>query len=351
MSTKRDEQGGMSRRAIAGWIVLCVGLVVGGCVSAGGEGLRRFEFSRPEMGMPFRMVLYAEDELKAMEAAQAAFGRVRELNAIFTDYDSDSELSLLSRSSGEGRAVVVSEDLWRVLRRSQDLAERTGGAFDVTVGPFVNAWRKARRDVALPPPERLARVREAVGYWNVLLDGRRRAVELRVAGMRLDLGGIAKGYAIDEALRVLRRHGIRRALVGSGGDMAVGDAPPGRAGWRVEVAPLDVEGAPPRKEVILVNRAIATSGDVFQRVAIDGRRYSHIVDPRTGLGLTDHGLVTVIARDCVTADSLATAVSVLGPEKGMSLLEATRGVEGQIVRRPEQAVEVVETGGFDRYVE
>jgi thiamine biosynthesis lipoprotein len=114
---------------------------------------------------------------------------------------------------------------------------------------------------------------------------------------------------------------------------------------------LDVEGAPPSKEVVLVNRAIATSGDVFQRVEIDGRRYSHIVDPRTGLGLTDHGLVTVIARDCVTADSLATAVSVLGPEQGMGLLESTRGVEGQIVRRPEQVIEVVGTRGFGRYVE
>jgi FAD:protein FMN transferase len=333
------------------WLGMLCLFVGGSCATPGVAELRRFEFSRPEMGLPFRMVLYAPDQASAEAAAHAAFARVRELNDIFTDYDSDSELSQLSRTSGEGRAVRVSADMWVVLSRAQALAERTDGAFDVTVGPYVNLWRKARRDRALPTVERLERARASVGYEKVKLEGKERRVELVAGEMRLDLGGIAKGYAIDEALKVLLARGIDSALVSGGGDLAVSGAPPGRKGWRIEVAPLDVEGAPPARYALLANRAMATSGDVFQRLEIDGRRYSHIVDPRTGVGLTDHSLVTVIARDCTTADSLATAASVLGPAAGFELVEGSRGVEGQIIRKSGEAIEVLETRRFRRWLE
>jgi thiamine biosynthesis lipoprotein len=297
------------------------------------------------------MVLYAPDQATAEAAALAAFTRVRELNDIFTDYDSDSEVSRLSQSSGQGESVVVSVDLWNVLSRAQALAQRTDGAFDVTVGPYVNLWRKARRDRALPSAEWLARARACVGFKNMRLDARRRSVELMVPGMRLDLGGIAKGYAIDAALQVLSEIGIRSALVSGGGDLAVSGAPPGRKSWRVEIAPPEDDDAPPPRFVYLTFRAMATSGDVFQRLEIDGRRYSHIVDPRTGMGLTDQSLVTVIARDCTTADSLATAASVLGPAEGLRLLEATRGVSGQMVRKPGERLEAIETRDFTRHLD
>jgi thiamine biosynthesis lipoprotein len=311
--------------------------------------LERFEFSRPEMGLPFRMALYAPDRQTAETAAHAAFGRVRELNNVFTDYDSDSELSRLSQTSGQGRAVRVSEDLWLVLSRAQALAARSGGAFDITVGPYVNLWRKARRDRELPTQERLARARAAVGYQYLRLEARHRTAELLVPNMRLDLGGIAKGYALDEALRVLGRHGIRSALVSGGGDMVASGAPPGKRGWRIEVAPLDTPDAPPSEFVWLADRALATSGDLFQRLEIAGRRYSHIVDPRTGVGLTDHSLVTIIAPDGTTADSLATAVSVLGPTAGLRLVNATRGAAAHLVRQPGTALEVRVTRTFRRY--
>jgi thiamine biosynthesis lipoprotein len=341
----------MNRRMVCAiWAGLVCGLIGGGCVSPRTGDLGRFEFSRPEMGVPFRMVLYAADEETATAAATAAFGRVRELNDVFTDYDSDSELSRLSQGAGEG-PKAVSAEMWEVLNRAQALAERTGGAFDVTVGPYVNLWRKARRDRALPSNAHVSRARAVVGYEKMKLNKGSRKVELLTPGMRLDLGGIAKGYALDAALEVLADHGIRSALVSGGGDLAVSGAPPGKRGWRIEVAPLDVEHAPPAKFVLLEYRALATSGDVFQHVEIDGKRYSHIVDPRTGVGLTDHSLVTVIARDATTADSLATAASVLGSVAGKALLEKTRGVEGLIVRKPGEEVEFVPTRGFERYLE
>ena len=169
--------------------------------------LERYEYERPEMGVPFRIVLYAPDRARADEAAEAAFQRVKELNDMMSDYDAESELSKLSRTSGQGREVSVSPDLWLVLEQAQAMSERSDGAFDITVGPCVNLWRRARRQHQLPDPERLALARRAVGYRLVRLNPKRHAVELLAPDMRLDLGGIAKGYAVEQALRTLRRAG------------------------------------------------------------------------------------------------------------------------------------------------
>jgi thiamine biosynthesis lipoprotein len=301
------------------------------------------------MGLPFRIVLYASAESQADTAAAAAFARISQLNDILSDYDSDSELSRLSRSSGSGKAIYVSEDLWNVLQRSQKLAAQSRGAFDITVGPAVTLWRKARREHKLPDAVLLARTRDSIGYKKLLLDGKNHTAKLLAPNMRLDAGAIAKGYAVDEAQKVLRKNGITSALVSGGGDMNVSDAPPGKKGWRIEIAPLDIPDAPPKKFVLIHNVGLATSGDVFQHLEIDGKRYSHIVDPRTGIGLTDHSLVTVIAKDCTTADSLATAVSVLGPEKGVELINKTSGAAVHLVRKTRDKIEMSESRRFSKY--
>jgi len=229
-----------------------------------------------------------------------------------------------------------------VLTRAQLLSQRSGGAFDVTVGPVVRLWRRARRRREMPSAERLQAARVLVGYALVRLDPDRRAVELAKSGMRLDLGGIAKGYAADEALAMLRERGVGRALIDAGGDIRLGDPPPNRRGWLIGVAPLERDARPSRY-LWLSRVAIATSGDTWQYVEIDGRRYSHLVDPRTGLGLTDHSSVTVIAPDCITADSLASAASVLGPDRGLKLIDETPGAAALIVRAPDGTVEMHES--------
>jgi thiamine biosynthesis lipoprotein len=161
--------------------------------------------------------------------------------------------------------------------------------------------------------------------WRLLeLDGRLRTARLRKPGMRLDLGGIGKGYADDCAQQVLKEHGIRSALVQAGGDIVVSDPPPGKAGWRIEVPNAREPGAPP---VLFANSAISTSGDLEQSVEIGGRRYSHIVDPRSGQPLTDRIQVTIVALDGLTSDGLSTAVSVLGEEKGPALAATYPGTK------------------------
>ncbi|MDQ3625235.1 MAG: FAD:protein FMN transferase [Verrucomicrobiota bacterium] len=332
----------------------CVAVLAGGSFllapTRADESLQRFVFEKAAMGVPFRITLYAPAEATAKAAADAAFERVAVLNSILSDYDPDSELSRLARTSGQGKIVPVSSILWTVLERGQALAERTGGAFDLTVGPLVNVWRRARRKGELPAPELLAETRARIGYRHVRLHPSAKSVELLEPEMRLDPGGIAKGLAVDEALAVLEQRGLTRALVAASGDIAAGDPPPGQPGWRVEVAALDAPDAPPPQIVHLESRAISTSGDVFQRVEIGGKRYSHIVNPHTGIGLTDHSLVTVVAPDGITADSLATAVSVLGPEQGLKLIEETPGTAAQIVRQPGERIERLESSRWKEEV-
>jgi len=299
------------------------------------SNLTRYEFERPAMGAPFRIVMYAPSSEAATNAAEAAFHRVSQLNDIMSDYEYDSELSKLSRTSGSGAKVKVSEDLWKVLERSQEISKASDGAFDVTVGPLIQVWRKARREKKLPPPEIIEKARARVGYTNMVL--RDHTVELKAPEMRLDLGGIAKGYAADEALKVLRQNGITRAMAAASGDFAIGDAPPDKPGWKIQL--LEAQDLRGQSFLILKNCGCSTSGDLFQFVEIDGKRYSHIVDPHTGLGLTDRCLVTVIAPNGFTSDSLETTICLMPRAQGLKLAR----------KYGSEAREIRQLGGSDRF--
>jgi thiamine biosynthesis lipoprotein len=295
------------------------------------EGLSRYEETRPAMGSAFVITLYAPNDESAREAFEAAFARIDQVNTTFSDYDSESEASRISRAAPMQQPVAVSPEMWKVLNWSQSLSQRTGGAFDVTVGPLTKLWRRARRQHRLPSEDRLRQALSSVGYQNIRLHSETRSIQATAADMRLDFGGVAKGFAADEALRALRERQIPRALVNGGGDVTVGAPPPGQSGWRIGVAPLEPE-SPPSRVLELANCAIATSGDAWQYVEIDDTRYSHIVDPHTGLGLTRRTSVTVVARDGMTADALASAVSVLGPQRGRKLVDDTPGAACLVVQ-------------------
>lgn len=281
------------------------------------KGLTRFEFRQPHMGTEFKILLYSTTEADARRASDAAFARIAELNARLSDYDPESELMRLCERAG-GAPVPVSRDLYRVLETARGVAARTRGAFDPTMGPVVKLWRRARRQHRLPDAEDLARARRLVDWRRIELNPRDGTARLAEPGMRLDLGGIAKGYAADEALRAMRERGVTRALVAAAGDIAVGDPPPDAEGWTIAIAtPGQGEDSPPA--LVLENRHVSTSGDAEQFVEIDGVRYSHIVDPRTGLGVRGRSSATVVGDDGATVDAVATALSVLGPEEGVAL--------------------------------
>lgn len=302
-------------------LVLISAVAVG---ASADEHLQRYRELRPGMGSTFEVIAYAPDQTTAQRGLEAAFARIEQLNQIFSDYDSESEACRLSHASPMPEAVPVSAEMFTVLDYSAQLSRATDGAFDVTVGPVSRLWRRARRQKQLPAPHRLREALASVGYQHLELEAFGRKAQLVAPGMRLDFGGVAVGYAVDEALTVLNRHGLTRVLVNGSGDMALGDGPPGEAGWRIGVAPLE-PNQPPTRFLRLARCGVSTSGDAWQFVEIDNRRYSHIVDPKTGLGLTTRSSVTVIAPRGMAADGLATAVSVLGVEQGMSLVERTCG--------------------------
>lgn len=313
------------------------------CGLAAEPPLTRFEFSQPHMGTRFRIVLYAPDAALAARASDQAFERIARLDNTMTDYQSGSELMSLCRKAG-GPPVAVSEDLFRVLAASQELARRSKGAFDITAGPVVHLWRRARRRRELPDAKELCQARRLVGYRLLRLDAKARTAQLLMPGMMLDLGGIAKGYAADEALKVLARHGVTRALVAAGGDIALGAAPPGEPGWRVGIAPLESPESPPSRFLLLHDAGVSTSGDAEQHTEIGGVRYSHIIDPRTGRALTGRSSVTVVAPDATSSDGLATALSVLGPRGARAILRAYPQSGALIVRQSGKGTQTFEFG-------
>jgi thiamine biosynthesis lipoprotein len=302
------------------------------------------------MGTTFRVVLFAQDAAEGQRAADAALERVRELDRSLSDYKDDSELvrfGALSDDTAPTEWVELSDDFARVLHAAQQLAELTGGAFDVTVGPLSALWRRARRQQELPRRERVETALQACGVEKLEVDFVGRRARLLSPRMRLDLGGIAKGFALDEALALLERAGFERAMVVGGGDVAVGVAPPGERGWRVAIAPFNDERQ--RLELRLERSAVSTSGDAFQVLELEGQRYSHIVDPRTGWALSNRTSASVIAPYATLSDSLATALCVLGPG-GLEVLAHFDGVEARVVRELEEGPRTTTTPGFARRI-
>ena len=308
--------------------------------------LERFEYAEAHMGTEFRILLFAADRARADAAAAAALARIASLDEALSDFAPQSELSRLCARSDEGAptaACALSADLRRVLACAQEVARASGGAFDVTVGPYVRLWRRARRQEELPSPALLETAARSVGFEKLALEPGQSAVRLLAPEMRLDLGGIAKGFALDEALVLLRAHGIERALLVGGGELLAGEPPPGERGWRIELVGLEAAG----ESGELVRAALSTSGDLERYVELAGKRYSHVVDPRTGEALSERRLVSVLAPSGILADALATAVSVLGPAEGLALAARYPGVETRVLVRSDERTRVFATPGFE----
>ena len=282
------------------------------------EELTRFTLLEHHMGIDARIILYAPNQQAVDAAGEAAFQRIADLEAIMSDYRKDSELMRLCAAPAK-QPVKISKDLFIVLEKAQGISKQSNGAFDVTVGPLVQLWRKARKEFKLPEPTAIESAKNLVGYQKLTLNREQQTAELAMPGMKLDLGGIAKGYAADEAMKMLQKHGIKSALIEMGGDILVSNAPPKSKGWKVLVPNREVNGVP--TEILLSNCAISTSGDTEQYVTMNGIRYSHVVDPKTGAGLTDRIQSTIIAPDGLTSDPLSTAVTILSDEQRKALLK------------------------------
>jgi FAD:protein FMN transferase len=293
---------------------------------------QRFEYSLPRMGTIFRIEMYAASDAKASKAAEAAFARAEELEQIMSDYRADSELARLMRD-GATAPFPVSSDLYSVLSKSLWASKLSQGAFDVSIGPLVDLWRSARKGGRLPDPGEIAKAKALVDYRNLELDPVHHTAFLKRAGMKLDLGAIGKGYAADQMLTVLQSQGIHRALVVAGGEVVAGEPPPGSSGWKISIDTADSDAGFAPCTLLLSAHAVSTSGDEHQFLDVNGHRYSHIINPRSGWALEGKSSTTVITRDSTTADALATAFSTMSVSDGIRVARSLPGVSALWVRR------------------
>ena len=312
--------------------------------------------------VPVTIQVVASSEEKAQEAIAAAFAAITQANNLFSSYVPQSEVSRLNRSGG--RQCHVSSQTAALLARSVEISELTGGAFDITAGPLIKLWKKPIKaaelyrelsgtevkapEPTLPAKEELDAARKLVGCKRLTLGPN--SAKLETPGMAVDLGGIAKGYAVDKAIEALKAKGIRHALVDAGGDgYALGTRPDGSP-WRIGVQKPDDETGEYYTGVLgLSDAAYATSGDYEQYAEIDGVRYAHIIDPRTGQPAQVAVSVTVIAPDCTTADALATGISVLGPKDGVAVAEKADGVECMVISRQGTGLKTAVSTSFRKY--
>jgi thiamine biosynthesis lipoprotein len=305
------------------------------------------------MGTFARIVAIAADSKIADKAIEAALAEIESVDKLMSDYKSDSEISRVNRD-GFARPVAVSEPTYEVLEKSIEFSKLTGGAFDITVGPLVDLWRSAGKKSRAPSEEELAAAKTKVGFEKLILDDNNRTAKFAVASMRLDLGGIAKGYAVDKAIEAMQRAGAVGGMVDIGGDLrCFGKPPKGRSKWSIALQNPNVNKNTDESDLLLVlkldNAAVATSGDYQQFALIEGKRYSHIINRQSGTGAEGLSSVTIITDSATDADALATAVSVMGQEKGLALIEKMPNAEAIVITSPPK-YKLVKSMGAEKYL-
>ncbi len=301
------------------------------------------------MGTFSRAVAIASSEKAGQAAIAAAFDEQRRVDELMSYYDPDSELNTVNREAYQ-RAVTVEEATFEVLEKALHFSEVSGGAFDVTIGALGELWRRAAATDTVPTEAEIAKARSRVGYDKLRLDPAARTVRFAVEGVKIDLGGIAKGFAIDKAVEAMKAAGAVGGMIDIGGDIrCFGRPPEGQQTWRVglqdpNVAPDDMATGKPLFVLEVRDRAVTTSGDYRRFATVKGQRQSHIMDTRSGRGADALASVTIIAPDATSADALATAVSVLGLEKGLALIEQVPDTEAILIGHQKDAQAIFTTG-------
>jgi FAD:protein FMN transferase len=303
---------------------LLAGMVLLGCT----PNAQIYERSQLLMGTTVDITVVSTDEAKAHDAISAAFGEIRRIDALLSTYREDSELSKVNQAAGS-QPVSVSPEVMAVVKEASRIAELTEGAFNIALGPALSLWDVTGQN-RIPLAAELETLRPLLKFADIDVDEAKRTIFLPRGGMRIDVGGIGKGYAADQAEQILRRHGIASAVIAVAGDVKVfGHKPDGRF-WHIGIR-HPRRHDPPLAEIDLIDEAISTSGDYERFFMKDGRRYHHILDPTTLMPADRSQSVTVIAKKAILTDALATGVFVMGPDEGMALIERLPDIEGVIV--------------------
>ncbi len=314
---------------------------------------------RTIMGTFARVVVVAANRKNAQKCIESAFDELKKVDELMSDYKSDSEISRVNRD-GFKQPVRVSKPTFEVIQKSVKFSSLSSGAFDITVGPLMDLWRSAEEANSIPTKEQLNQAHSKVGFEKLVLDANQISVGFKVAGMRLDLGGVAKGYAIDKAVEAMQQRGATGGIVDVGGDIRCFGKPHKTDNWLIGLQDPSEKSEirNPKFEIFfdegrslltlkLNDTAVATSGGYRRFAVINGRRFSHIIDSKTGYGSDKLASVTIIAENAIDADALATAVSVLGTEKGLALIEMIPQTEAILITTQNK---ITKTGGAEKFI-
>jgi thiamine biosynthesis lipoprotein len=310
---------------------------------------KRYTFSQPKMGSPFNIIFYSNDSVAANTIARQCFQLVDSFVIIFSDYLDSSELNKLCARAGKtNEPVTVSPALFDILWQSKLAYKKSYGTFDITVGPLTKLWRKARKDKSFPNDLAVKQKLALTGFKKIQIDTTTHRVRLLQPGMQLDLGGIAQGYIAQQVINFLKTKNIQNALVDVSGDIVANGSPPAVNGWTVGVNVPEKTDELLKQKLLISNKAVTTSGDAYQYMEHEGKRYSHIVDPRTGYGITSQKNVTIIASDGTTADWLTKACSILPIHKAKKLAHSLQA-EVLIAEIKKDKLHFYTTKNFGRY--
>jgi len=296
-----------------------------------------------KMGTIVGITVYGKDEARAKAALEAAYVEIDRVEKLMSRYSENSEVSKLNKTGLT--PFKASDELFMMLIKSIDYSEITGGAFDITVGPLMKVFRTSLEKGKAPDESAVANAASRVGFRKISLDSSSKTVVFESDGMEIDLGAIAKGYAADRAGAALKAVGAQSAIIDAGGDvLCVGSKPAGKP-WTVALRnPRDPEDF--LLKLAVKDLAVTTSGDYEQYFESNGKRFIHIMDPRTGKSATGCISATVIARTAMQADALSTSICVLGPSDGIKLIESIDGVEALIVSQDRK---LFRSSGFSKF--
>lgn len=316
------------------------------------EQVSGYEITFPSMGTLVSLQSFSADSKVVEDAFEKTRSEIDRLVKIFSDYDEDSEARKLTLDEKINAWQMVSTEMWEVLNASDDWNRLSDGAFDPSIGQLSILWRKARKAKRIPDPKEIEEALKYCGWKHVELDPKSKSVRIKLKKLRLDFGAIAKGYIIEKAYHHLVADGLPSSLVRAGGDVRCGDPPPGRKGWKIEIANIDDSRSEPTR-FLISNAAISSSGDLHQFIEIDGKRRSHVLDPKSGIGVLGPMMVTVVATNSMDADAADTTICVLGHVSGIELAKKRTDLIVRIVSRnssEQPAQQKVSQIGFDTLV-
>jgi thiamine biosynthesis lipoprotein len=309
--------------------------------------LKRFQFSENRMGSTFNLIFFHTDSAEAVQIANQCFLIVDSLNNIFSDYSSESEVGKLALQTNQPD-IKVSDKLFSMIVRSKDAWERSGKTFDITIGALTQLWRKAKKENRFPSDSEVKVAKDFTGFNNVIINEDSRTISFKKPGIRFDFGGIVPGYAAQRVIDFLKSKNINIALADASGDIVMGDAPLGKEGWTIGINLPENANEIWDKKLELKNFAVSTSGDVYRYTIHNGIKYSHIIDPKTGYGVTSQRNVTVITKYGADADWLATACSILPIKKALALAKKEHAAI-LIATLNDEKVVTYKSKSFDQY--